>query len=212
VRQAQAANLEKTVRRLESDLQTRLSTAAASVSTGTDASAAQLRLTAETAAQKQSLDRLRNLKPTGRIMLGLQPDAARETALPDLRLESLDRLVVPGRPDFVYVLGSVNTEASLIWRQGRTVQDYLSLAGITSGADVDQLFVIRADGSVLSIAGTNWFGAITRAEVFPGDTIVLPEKTDHETAWSAFTRNAKDITQIIYQFSLGAAAIKTLRD
>jgi hypothetical protein len=42
--------------------------------------------------------------------------------------------------------------------------------------------------------------------------IVLPEKTDHESAWSVFTRNAKDITQIIYQFSLGAAAIKTLRN
>jgi hypothetical protein len=42
--------------------------------------------------------------------------------------------------------------------------------------------------------------------------IVLPEKTDHESGWSVFTRNAKDITQIIYQFSLGAAAIKTLRN
>jgi hypothetical protein len=48
--------------------------------------------------------------------------------------------------------------------------------------------------------------------VLPGDMIVLPEKTDHETGWATFTRNAKDITQIIYQFSLGAAAIKTLRD
>lgn len=213
VRQTQAVNLEKTVRRLESELQTRLSTSAASVATGSDnATAAQLRVAAETAAQKQSLDRLRNLKPTGRIMLGMQPESGGAEALPELRLEGMDRLVIPSRPDFVYVLGSVNTEASLIWRQGRTVQDYLNTAGVTSGADVDELFVIRADGSVLSRAGQNWFGGVTRAEVMPGDTIVLPEKTDHETAWSAFTRNAKDITQIIYQFSLGAAAIKTLRD
>lgn len=212
VRQAQASNLEKTVRRLESELQTRLSASAASVSAGSDGAAAQLRLAAETAAQKQSLERLRNLKPTGRIMLGLPSDSNKGDVLPQLRLEGLDRLVVPSRPDFVYVLGSVNTEASLIWRQGRTVQDYLGLAGVTAGADVDQLFVIRVDGSVLSSASRSWFGEITRAEVLPGDTIVLPEKTDHETAWSAFTRNAKDITQIIYQFSLGAAAIKTLRD
>jgi hypothetical protein len=45
----------------------------------------------------------------------------------------------------------------------------------------------------------------------PGDSIVLPEKVDRETGWSIFTRNAKDITQILYQFGIGAAAYKTLR-
>jgi len=109
------------------------------------------------------------------------------------------------------VLGSVNTESSLIWQPGRTVQNYLDLAGLTSGADKDELFIIRADGSVLSDAD-HWFNRITSTKVLAGDLIVLPEKTDHESGWSVFTRNAKDITQIIYQFSLGAAAIKTLRD
>jgi len=87
----------------------------------------------------------------------------------------------------------------------------LNQAGLTSGADKDELFVIRADGSVLSDAD-HWFNRITSATVLAGDMIVLPEKTDHESGWSVFTRNAKDITQIIYQFSLGAAAIKTLRN
>jgi len=118
--------------------------------------------------------------------------------------------VVPARPDFISVLGSVNTETALIWQPGKTVQDYLERSGVTSGADQDELFVIRADGSVVSDAGS-WFGRVKRLDVLPGDVIVLPEKTDHESAWSAFTRNAKDITQIVYQFSLGAAAIKTLR-
>jgi hypothetical protein len=76
---------------------------------------------------------------------------------------------------------------------------------------VDELFVLRADGSVLSNSSSAWYSSIKDAAVLPGDVIVLPEKTDHESAWSVFTRNAKDITQIIYQFSLGAAAIKTLR-
>jgi hypothetical protein len=63
---------------------------------------------------------------------------------------------------------------------------------------------------VLSDNGS-WFSRVGSATVQPGDVIVLPEKTDHESGWSVFTRNAKDITQIVYQFSLGAAAIKTLR-
>lgn len=213
VRKTQAENLDKIARRLEAEMQTRLSTAAASVSnmTGDNASAAHLRLQAETQAQKQSLDRLHNLKPSGRIMLGLKTGANTLDALPTLRLENLDRLVIPAKPDFVYVLGSVNTEASLIWQPGKTVQDCLDLAGMTSGADKDQIFVVRADGSVISDSD-RWFSRVSRTEVMPGDTIVLPEKTDHETSWSIFTRNAKDITQIVYQFSLGAAAIKTLRE
>lgn len=211
VRRAQLANLDQLVRRLEQQTQTRLSSSAASVSSGTEAAGiAQIRLQAEAQAQKQALDRLRNFKPSGRIMLGLQPDNTQIDKLPTLKLETQDRFVVPSRPDFVYVLGSVNTESSLIWQPGKSVQQYLDQSGLTSGADKDELFVIRADGSVLSDTG-GWFSRVTSATVQPGDVIVLPEKTDHESAWSVFTRNAKDITQIIYQFSLGAAAIKTLR-
>lgn len=209
VKRAQAANLDQLVRRLESQVETRLSSSAASVSS-TDAAVAQLRVQAEARAQKQALDRLRNLKPSGRIMLGLNSDRVQPDKLPALRLENQDRLVVPARPDFVYVLGSVNTESSLIWREGSSVQQYLDQSGLTSGADVDEIFVLRADGSVLSNTG-RWFSSVRGATVLPGDVIVLPEKTDHESAWSVFTRNAKDITQIVYQFSLGAAAIKTLR-
>lgn len=211
VRRTQITALKQLVDRMESQVQSRLSTSAANVSGGESAGVAQLRLQAEIAAQKEALQRLRELKPTGRIQLGLG-QGAQPDQLPHLKLESQDRLVVPSRPDFVYVLGSVNTESSLIWREGSDVQDYLDLSGLTGGADLDELFVIRADGSVLSNAGARWFSSVRGAKVMPGDVIVLPEKTNRESAWSVFTRNAKDITQIIYQFSLGAAAIKTLRD
>jgi hypothetical protein len=143
-------------------------------------------------------------------MLGLNDDTDKPGVLPTLALESQDRLLVPPKPDFVSVLGSVNTESSMLFRSGSTVGDYLERAGLTSGADLDEIFVLRADGSVISDAGS-WFGRVKRSKVLPGDVIVLPEKVDHESAWSVFTRNAKDITQIVYQFSLGAAAIKSLR-
>ena len=211
VRRAQLENLAQLLRRLEVQMQSKLSASAASVSIGADSGAAALRLQAETRAQQQALERLRNIKPTGRIMLGLEPEEGKPENLPGLRLENQDRLVIPSRPDFVYVLGAVNTESSLIYSPGQSVQRYLELSGLTGGADMDEIFVIRANGSVLSDRG-RWFSRVARMEAQPGDVIVLPEKTDHESAWSVFTRNAKDITQIIYQFSLGAAAIKTLRE
>ncbi len=208
VRKAQADSLQQLVRKLEAQVDSSLSNSAASTSS-TD-SAAQVRVQVEAQAQKAALGRLKSFQPTGRVMLGLTPKSTADNALPQVHLEPQDRVVVPARPDFITVLGAVNSETAMLWRTGLTVEDYLELSGVTSGADQDELFVIRADGSVLSNT-SSWFGRVKRAEALPGDVIVMPEKTDHESAWSAFTRNAKDITQIVYQFSLGAAAIKTLR-
>jgi hypothetical protein len=41
----------------------------------------------------------------------------------------------------------------------------------------------------------------------PGDAIVVPEELDRTT----ITRSLKDISQIFYQFGLGAAAIAVLK-
>jgi hypothetical protein len=130
--------------------------------------------------------------------------------VPALRLQNSDRLVVPSKPDFVYVFGSVNTESALIYKPGKTVAEYLDQSGQASGADRDNVILVRVDGSALTSTG-NWGNSVMRTVVMPGDTIVMPEKVDRETAWSAFTRNAKDLTQIFYNLGLGAAAIKTLR-
>lgn len=87
------------------------------------------------------------------------------------------------------------------------------MAGTTTDADVDNAFVLRVDGSVVSSDSQGWlFGKIGGLEVMPGDTIVVPEKLDKQTAWTKFTQGAREWTQILANFGLGAAAIKTLRN
>ena len=53
---------------------------------------------------------------------------------------------------------------------------------------------------------------LARLETVPidGDTVVVPRKVDQETAWTIFTRNAIDITQIISNLGLGLAALRSL--
>jgi hypothetical protein len=46
----------------------------------------------------------------------------------------------------------------------------------------------------------------------PGDTVVVPAQLDRETRYNFVTRVVKDWTQILSNFGLGAAAIKTLRN
>jgi Capsule biosynthesis GfcC len=199
------------VQRLEAESAGNLNQIAQSSGAASDVAIVQARVQMAQTLRKQSLERLRTLKPVGRIAMNLSPQVSNVVSqLPSIRLESGDRLLVPNRPDFVYVFGSVNTESALLHVAGKSVSDYLSQAGLGSGADRDNVILMRADGSALTNS-SSWGNSVMRTVVMPGDSIILPEKLDRESGWSAFTRNAKDITQILYQFGLGVAAYKTLR-
>jgi protein involved in polysaccharide export with SLBB domain len=213
VRKNQEENLQLLMRRLEAESSASLTQLSQSQGASSDTTGMALtqKIQAAQAAQKQALERLRSVRPTGRIALGLQPDLNVSLAkIPAIRLQNKDQLVVPSKPDFVYVFGSVNTESALLHKPGKTVADYLEQSGQASGADRNSVILMRVDGSAMTYSSA-WGNNVMRTEVMPGDTIVLPEKVDRETAWSAFTRNTKDLTQIFFNLGLGAAALKTLR-
>lgn len=206
VRKSQQANLDKLIRQLEQQSTTELSRIAANNTTEN----AQVRLAVETESRNNFLKRLRELKASGRLSLGLNPQSVGVAQLPELRLENGDRLLIPARPDFIQIFGSVSGETAMLWRPGKSLSDYLAQAGVNREADKDATFVIRADGAVLSNSD-RWFSRIEGIEALPGDIVVLPEKLDKESTWTAFVRGTKDITQILYNVGLGAAAVKTLR-
>jgi protein involved in polysaccharide export with SLBB domain len=211
VRKQQTENLDKLVRKLEAESASSLSQVAQSQGGASESAALQAKIAAATMAQKQSLERLRSVKADGRISLSL-PASLRMSLneLPRISLQNADKFYVPSRPDFVYVFGSVNTESALLFRPGLSVSAYIGLAGMGGGADKDGVILVRADGSAMT-SQSFWRNEVLSVEVLPGDTIVLPEKQDRESTWSTVFRNTKDITQILYQLGLGAAAIKTLR-
>jgi protein involved in polysaccharide export with SLBB domain len=202
VRQSQQVNYERALR----DLEIEFAKSSTTLRTNTaDEAAAQAQRSAGTT---QLIDRLRAIKPTGRIVLQLPPDSR---DLPDLALEDGDRIYVPALPTTVGVFGSVFNAGSYLWANSRNIDDYMRLAGgPTKGADAGSAFVIRANGSVVSNLQTQgWFS--TRSSEFnglaaqPGDTIFVPEEINKTT----FIQGAKDWTQILYQFGLGIAGIKS---
>ncbi|WP_229412427.1 SLBB domain-containing protein [Massilia sp. Root133] len=215
VRKEQQANLKRAADRLEAQLRSEESTQAANLRalSGTDAAAAAAQLETERKIAQERLVRFRNLQPSGRIAFGLDPNDRSFAHLPQVTLKNGDRLVVPSKPAFVHVFGAVNVEASPLWKPNTRVNDYLKVAGTAVDADIDNVFVLRVDGTVVSSDSQGWFfGKIGGVEIMPGDTIVVPEKFDRQTAWSKFTQGAREWTQILANFGLGAAAVKTLRD
>lgn len=209
-RRTQQRALDEAVRRLETELASASATTAANLSDTNERSAEQL-IAAQMAASRAQLGKLKTLKASGRISLELEPSLT-STALPALRLEDGDRITVPPQPAYVFAVGAVANNNALLWRQGRKLNDYLDIAGVEADADLNNMFVVRADGSVAHASRRGWFSSLEKLELLPGDSIVIPGKTNRETAWTSFVRGLKDWSQILYQFGLTAAAIQTLRN
>jgi protein involved in polysaccharide export with SLBB domain len=210
-RSAQQQNLDRLVQRLELQAQSDAQARVQNVTSAEQQAVAQASLQAD----RMRLAALRSLRATGRIALRL--DADKPAPLPDITLEDGDVVTVPERPSFVAAFGAVNNDNVVLWKPGMTVGELLGHAGPTAQAELEETHVLRADGTVLSAdqASTSLFSRATdirHTRLMPGDTVVVPEKADRETAYTRFIRGAKDITSILYQFGLGAAAIKTLRN
>jgi protein involved in polysaccharide export with SLBB domain len=204
VQRTQQENYDRALRDLQTDLAR--STASQHVSTSQDMSLQ----AARSAAASRLIEQLRALHPTGRIVLQMAPTA---TDLPDLVLEDGDRLFIPPKPTTVGVFGSVFNTGTYLYAEGRTVGDYLRLAGgARKGADEGSIFVVRANGNVISARqSSGWFdhrGDLAESAAEPGDTVFVPEEMDKTT----FMQAAKDWTQILYQFGLGIAGLKVTLD
>jgi protein involved in polysaccharide export with SLBB domain len=162
-------------------------------------------------AQKAFLNRIKTIQPNGRIALELNPAHPK---LPEVVLEDGDEIFIPTKPSFVGVFGAVYAESTFIHKSEATVKDYLSKAGLSRESDVRAVMVIRADGSIESnFKNSGMFGQnILSATLHPGDTIFVPELFDRRTPYTQFMQGAKDWTTLLYQFALGAAAWKTLKN
>ncbi len=199
VRVTQQQNYERALRDLETEF-ARYNTGQRTI-TSEDAAAQNARAT----ATSRLIERMRAVRPTGRVVLQLRPTSR---DLPKLSLEDGDRLYVPPRPTSVGVFGSVFSGGSYLYDDARLVDDFLQLAGgPTRGADPGSIFVIRANGSVVNNrergGWLNRSNGLAEVKAEPGDTIFVPEELDKTT----FTQHAKDWGLIVSQFGLGLAAI-----
>lgn len=203
VQRTQQENYDRALRDLETDL---ARTAGTQRVAGSEEAGSQA---ARTAANDRLIARLRALRPSGRIVLDMPIDA---TEMPDLALEDGDRIFIPPRPNTVGVFGSVYNAATYLHQPGRRLDDYLRLAGgPTKGADDGSVFVVRANGHVISEQqDSRWFrrgNAVSELAAEPGDTIFVPEEMDKTT----FLQRAKDWTQVLYQLGIGLAAFQVFR-
>jgi protein involved in polysaccharide export with SLBB domain len=132
------------------------------------------------AQTETTLTQLESTAPVGRVIVHIQPDISRwQNTATDAQLRDGDILLIPKKANYVTVTGQVFNQTAISYRPGHSAKWYLSQAGgLTQIADKKAVFVIRADGSVLSAKNNSsgwWVGDPLSASLKPGDSIVVPE-------------------------------------
>ena len=156
--------------------------------------------TAQLASARAVLERLRQAKPDGRVVIDISPDASSVPG--DIALENNDTIYIPKRASTVGVFGAVYRPASFfVGREhaGNKVRDYIEEAGGTlRSADKGGIFVVHANGAIISKKR----GAVDAA-VLPGDVIFVPVRTQPNLFWTKLNT----IVSTLLAFGLSTAAV-----
>jgi protein involved in polysaccharide export with SLBB domain len=196
--------LELLTDRLQRDLAA-LSLEAISLSAATSNAAG-----AQTSAQglaigQQLLVQLRQTKPVGRLVIDLNKVVTGKFG--DMIVRNGDKLLIPKQNDEITILGEVQSPTSHVYKAGLTRDDYIAKSGgTTQEADRKRIYIVHANGDVVSGQRSGWFRRSQSVEMRPGDTIIVPLDTERVRAlplWQA-------VTTIIYNLAVAVLAIRSV--
>jgi protein involved in polysaccharide export with SLBB domain len=141
---------------------------------------------------EQIAQTLRTMPALGRISVTADPVVLATKPELDMLLESGDTVYIPKRPSTVTVTGEVLSTGAFAYKPGRTVRDYIKLAGGEGGSADDSLvFVVLPDGTSRP-EGDSWFSFGGGNEIPPGSMIVVP-RDPQPFNWTVFAINTTDI-------------------
>jgi polysaccharide export outer membrane protein len=146
---------------------------------------------------------LENFEGSGRLLVDVEA-ALSGDGLANIVLEDGDTLKIPEQISTVTVVGEIRRPGTHTFQTGLDLNDYLGLsAGLTARAENKELYIVRADGSVLRPT-TSWLRFNGGNDsINPGDTIVVPIDagyTDNLTLW-------REVTQVVFNTTSGLASM-----
>jgi protein involved in polysaccharide export with SLBB domain len=130
--------------------------------------------------------------------------ASWENTPADIEVRAGDVLRIPKRPGFVLVSGQVYNTTAITFSPDKTAAWYLRRAGgPTEIANKGDIFIIRANGSVVGRDSRSWFDHhVLETRLEPGDVVVVPQKI---IGASVFWRNLLAVAQFSSSIAITAA-------
>ena len=171
-------------------------------------------------AKRDLLRKLKAAQATGRVVIVLDSLDKFAGSKYDMELEDGDTLTILPMPWIVNVLGSVYNPTSIVYTRGKRADFYLSkVGGPTRDAEEGEMYIVKADGTVISKTqkgafglswdseGKRWVGGGFMATgIDPGDTILVPSKITR-IVWK---KELMDWTTILFQLAVTAGVIVAL--
>jgi protein involved in polysaccharide export with SLBB domain len=156
-------------------------------------------------AQQALVAQLAAVQPTGRVVLTMKPDASSLEDIPAFPLEDGDAFYIPPELNTIQVAGAVYNESAFRYEPRKRLYAYLADAGgPTRQADAKRIFLIRADGTVISQQTHR--STFEKTTLLPGDAIIVPPRLKGP---SAFIQQLPNFTQILSQAALTGAVLGT---
>jgi protein involved in polysaccharide export with SLBB domain len=164
---------------------------------------------AQLSMRQALIARISSIAPTGRVVLEMKPEAGTVADIPDFTLEDGDSFYIPPMFSTVQVSGAVYNENAFRYQKNKLTTAYLADAGgATRDADVKRMFLIRADGTVISrqSRGTRNHTSFEKTALLPGDAIVIPVKVNAGAGW----KQLEAITGILSQSAITGASLAVI--
>ncbi len=161
------------------------------------------------AAQRAAIESLSNAVATGRLVVPLADVVARRSQ--DVILKDGDRLLVPKLSQEVTILGEVRRPTSFLYDPDFKQADYIKQSGgFKDSADEKAIFVVKAGGEIIIPKRGLFKFRDVENMISPGDTIVVPLDADDSRIRGIPL--LAEVSSIVYQLSLGAAAINSFNN
>jgi protein involved in polysaccharide export with SLBB domain len=154
----------------------------------------------------QLVSQLRQSKPVGRLVIDLNRVTNGKRS-DDVIVRDGDKLLVPKTTQEITILGEVESPTSHVFHAGLTRDDYIQKSGgVTQRADKKRIYIIRANGDVVSGQRSGWFRRSQSIEIRPGDTIIVPLDTERIRSLPLW----QSVTTIIYNLAVAVLAIRSV--
>jgi protein involved in polysaccharide export with SLBB domain len=169
---------------------------------------------------ERMLERSQSQQAQGRLVIRLRPLDQLVSSQDNIVLEDQDEILIPRLPASVNVLGQVYSPNAIVFEPSMKVRDYLERAGgPNEGADVDHIFVVKADGSILTEEGLKTSsqgsmfpllpaisGGLMGQHLEPGDTVFVPEKLVYPNKMKLYSNVAQIVASTAQTMAVFALA------
>lgn len=157
------------------------------------------------------INEIKNTKASGRVSAEFDLEILKNDQAKDILLQEGDVVTIPEFLDHVYIFGEINTEGTVRYEEGASVNYYIEKKGGTSPySNKKNIYILHANGetSLVKYKRNIFMKGNKKVELYPGSIIFIPR----ETGKVPFSVAAQAYASILGNIGVSLASVSVLKD